>query len=1564
MCTSRRLLSVVAVEVVLWLLGAQADGLIGCRIAKAAGAGVVINELHVDPDVKTEQVEFVELYNSESTAVNLSGWRLDGGVFYTFPPGTSLAANNYLIVAQDPEAVKAKWVLLRLSTAAGRVLGPFGGKLDNEGDSVILRNAAGETIDEVTYQLGFPWPTVGDPMSGTTAGTGGSMQLLNPSIDNDLGGSWRSAVPTPAVANSSVLTDLIPPQVRQIHHSPRQPASGEVVTISAKITDSDGILRVTLAYQVVSPGAYVAITDPAFSSGWSTLSMHDDGLAGDAAAEDGVFTVQVPASVHVNRRLIRYKILALDTFGSLTTAPYADDSQPNFAYFVYDGVPAWTGAVKSGATPVQYSAEVMRSLPVYHLIAKKQDVLDAFYMPGATKGQYGGSDYPWAGTIVYGGEVYDHIHFRARGGVWRYAMGKNMPKIDLNRGHYFQAHDNYGREYGTKWAKINFSACIQQGDYQHRGEQGMFEAAGFKLFNLMGCPGSKTHWVHFRVIDEAAEAGATQYDGDFWGLYLAIEQMDGRFLEEHGLADGNLYKMDAGSGDAGPGGGALNNQGPTQPGNNSDLVSFVNGYRTRPQEPWWRQNVNLPPYYGFRCVVEGIHHGDMEGGKNWFFYHDPETSQWSILPWDLDLTWANNMYGGGGDDFSRNGVFSNANLKIEYDNRQREFRDLLWNNDQAWQMLDDLANIIDPPTGGPTFVGADRAMWDYNPIMTSGNVNPGKAGAGRFYQRAATKDFRGMVQIMKDYVVSNNRAFDTYREDSDAPRTPVVTATGPDGFPANALTFRTSEFSDPQGVGTFAAMKWRIGEVEPGARPGATADSSSGTTLLANGATWRYFKGTAEPSAAVGAWRLLNFNDSQWLTGRAPIGYDTREAIVATNLADMDGAYTTIYLRQTFNVSSLNNLGDLLLEVQYDDGVNVWLNGILVCQGNVSSSQLACDAVSTSSIDDSSFQQYSLGDPRLHLIQGKNVIAVQVLNCQLSGSSDCFADVRLTAAKSATGTTPPTTTSSTTAYKNGPGKYEIEATWESDELTAFQRDVAIPAAAVQPGHTYRVRCRMKDSSGRWSHWSAPIQFTAGEPVAEGVLADLRITELMYNPLPQNALDGDEFEFIELQNTGSDTLDLSGVSFTSGIAFDFAGGPVTTLSPGGFVLVVKNRSAFESRYGQALSGLIAGEYDGKLANTGENVTLADYWSGTIAEFEYGDDSGWPVAADGGGHSLVPLDSALPAEPQGSLNYPGNWRASTYLHGSPGQDDPAASQELVLNEFLANGDGEGDWIEMYNPTDSAVSLEGWYLSDNVAEPNKWALGVDSIPAKGYKSVNDQGFGLAWDGEELVLSYLPTEGQGRIVDAVSFKAQEPHVSRGRYPDGGMYWTRLTPTQGAANTDPILDLMISEILYHPTDANDEYVELYNPTSQTIALGGGNVAWRLDGAVDYNLPAGTSISAGGRLVIVGFDPLVETSRLAAFAGAYGAGLKPGIQLLGPWQGSLSNAGERLALEKSQAGPEITDAAGWVVVDEVVYSDVPPWPTGSDGDGKSLRRIHPDAAHSGSDPANWESASPSPGIAP
>ena len=1519
---------------------------------------VIINELHTDPDVKTELVEFVELYNAGAEAVDLSGWSLTEGVFYTFPDGTLLPAGGYVVAVQSPEHILERTVS-GLNVDESLVYGPYGGKLRNEGERVTLCDAEGHVVDEVTYKLGFPWPTVGDPTT-SQAGTGASMQLVNPEFDNDLGGHWRSAKPTPGAENRVYYSNS-PPVVRQVKPTPSQPRSNEVAAITARITDADGVQTAMLMYQVVTPGNYISIEDAAYESDWTMVAMHDDGLDGDAVADDGIFTVQLPAAAQVHRGLVRYRIFTMDSQGNNVTVPYDDDPQPNFAYFVYDGAPAWSGAIRPGATGeegevVEYSSEVLQSLPVYHVIAKNQDVLDALHMPGAQQGEYSGSDYPWVGTLVYDGKVYDHITFRSRGGVWRYSMGKNMWKFDFKRGHYFQARDDYGRAYDTTWDKMNFSACIQQGDYQHRGEQGMFEAAAFKLFNLMGVEAPKTHWLHLRVIDEADEAGATQYDGDFWGLYMVLEQMDGRFLNEHNLPDGNLYKMEGGTGD-------LNNQGPTAVTNKSDLNSFMSGYRSRPAETWWRQNVNVESYYGYRCVVEGVHHGDIAYGKNWFFYLNPETSRWSMLPWDVDLTWANNMFGNGEDDFRNSGrFFSNTNLNIEFQNRQREFFDLLYNADQLYQLLDEMANVIDTPTDGPSFVDADRAMWDYNPIMTSSYVRSSKAGQGRFYQRASTRDFRGMVQIMKDYVVSSNREFDTYREDSDVPGTPVVAATGPADFPANALTFRTSAFADPQGAGTFAAMKWRLGEVAEGSQVVAPTDDTTGFTFVPDGAEWKYFKGQAEPSTATGAWRDVDFDDSGWLTGNTAVGFG--EAFITTVLSDMRGNYSTVYLRKSFDAAGLSALDSLILEVKYDDGINVWINGQLVYQDNVTAADLPYNATAISAIEVTDFVAYDLGIPGDLLVDGTNVIAVQVLNASISNSSDCFVDVRLTVEQAEEEDDDDDETVTPQIYRGRPGKYEIDAVWETDELTAFGTDVTVPASVVQAGRTYRLRCRMKDTTGRWSHWSSPVQFTAGAALQTGVLADLRLTELMYNPATDAVADNDEYEFIELKNIGDEPLDLSTVSLVEGVTFAFADGAITTLEPGQFALVVSNEMGFLSRYGTDLADRIAGEYEGRLSNGGETVVLEEYWNGTIAEFEYSDGRGWPLAADGAGHSLVPLGSALLDEPAGSLNYGGNWRASACVGGSPGADDPDLETPVVINEFLAGG-ADDDWVELYNPTGASVSLADFYLSDDAEDLQKWAVAAASLDAGALVSFeaagDDFGFGLSGSGEQLLLSYLPGTVADRVVDAVRFKAQEEGVSQGRYPDGGDGWFRLEPSRSATNANPIADVVIDEIMYHPVDVNDEYVELLNPTDTAIELASAAGSWRLGGGIEYTFPTGTVLRPGARVVVVGFDPFLETSRLAALAAAYGLeSLVGGIEVFGPWEGSLANAGERLALEKPQATGDVDDPIAWVLVDEVIYSDLAPWPTGPDGTGSALQRVTTDPDVSGNDPTNWQAAAPTP----
>ena len=120
--------------------------------------------------------------------------------------------------------------------------------------------------------------------------------------------------------------------------------------------------------------------------------MNDTGSDGDAVAGDGIYSVVLPASVQQHRRLVRYRIIATDTSGNPVQVPYADDPQPNFAYFVYDGVPGWSGADEPGVSEVvEYDAEVMRVLPTYRLATNLSKLrATPLRIAGAPRGSWAG----------------------------------------------------------------------------------------------------------------------------------------------------------------------------------------------------------------------------------------------------------------------------------------------------------------------------------------------------------------------------------------------------------------------------------------------------------------------------------------------------------------------------------------------------------------------------------------------------------------------------------------------------------------------------------------------------------------------------------------------------------------------------------------------------------------------------------------------------------------------------------------------------------------------------------------------------------------------------------------------------------------------------------------------------------------------------------------------------------------------------------------------------------------------------------------------------------------------
>ncbi len=114
----------------------------------ALDSTVVFNELMYNALGDDAGQEWIELHNQMSVDVDVSGWRLDGGVQYDFPEGTVVPGRGYLVVAADPAALKN-------ATKLETVLGPWTGSLANGGERVSLYN---------NYASARTRPTTGEPV--------------------------------------------------------------------------------------------------------------------------------------------------------------------------------------------------------------------------------------------------------------------------------------------------------------------------------------------------------------------------------------------------------------------------------------------------------------------------------------------------------------------------------------------------------------------------------------------------------------------------------------------------------------------------------------------------------------------------------------------------------------------------------------------------------------------------------------------------------------------------------------------------------------------------------------------------------------------------------------------------------------------------------------------------------------------------------------------------------------------------------------------------------------------------------------------------------------------------------------------------------------------------------------------------------------------------------------------------------------------------------------------------------------------------------------------------------
>jgi hypothetical protein len=704
------------------------------------------------------------------------------------------------------------------------------------------------------------------------------------------------------------------------------------------------------------------------------------------------------------------------------------------------------------------------------------------------------------------------------------------------------------------------------------------------------------------------------------------------------------------------------------------------------------------------------------------------------------------------------------------------------------------------------------------------------------------------------------------------------------------------------------------------------------------GTTWR---GASEP------YNDSNWNSATYVSGKTGgVGYDNAADYLPYISYDvhtpMDGINGTCYVRIPFNVNSgdLPNITGLTLKVRYDDGFVAYINGTRVAHINDPNNP-QWNSEGTAGHNDSEamvFQNFDATGYISSLHSGSNILAIHGLNAPKTSS---------------------------------------------DFLISVELHAVIPTAFVNLTRTTPVKARAyKSDTNDWSALNEAVY------VVGPVVSNLRITELMYHPLDTGNPDAPNTKYVELKNIGASAINLNLVKFTKGIDFMF---PALSLASGGHILVVKNRAAFEAKYGTGYN--IAGEYSGSLDNAGERIQLKDALGGTILDFDYKD--GWRPITDGAGYSLTTINPANP-DPN-SWSKKESWRSSAYIDGSPGWDDSGIIPNpgsIVINEIMSHSHANApDWIELYNTTGSSINIAGWFLSDSDSNIMKYEFkSGTTIGPYGYvliyEDVNfgpdanyDPGrhipFALSENGDTVCLSsgfdanglltgYRTTEDFGASATGVSF---------GRYYKASTSSYNFVPmdhnTPRAANAYPkISPIIITEIMYHPdwpttgSYSNDEYeyIELNNITASPVTLydSSVNLPWKFTDGIDYTFPSPpntVTIPAGGKILVV--------KNPAAFSQRYPS--VPSNKIFGPYTGWLANDGEQLQLGQ----PGDIDEFGtrqYIRVERIDYGDgshpggepgdVDLWPTQADGYGKSLSRTDPNAY--GNDPNNFSAATPSP----
>lgn len=399
---------------------------------------------------------------------------------------------------------------------------------------------------------------------------------------------------------------------------------------------------------------------------------------------------------------------------------------------------------------------------------------------------------------------------------------------------------------------------------------------------------------------------------------------------------------------------------------------------------------------------------------------------------------------------------------------------------------------------------------------------------------------------------------------------------------------------------------------------------------------------------------------------------------------------------------------------------------------------------------------------------------------------------------------------------------------QEDTVSLYNSSSELMDSYAYSGHAAGTYSRVPDGTGAFTDQAATkgaLNLVSDDPGSSDTdqARNLAINEINSSP----------DDWVELINTGSEALDISGFEIRDNSddhRWQFPEG--TVINAGALLLV--NAQSQGMLYDDQTGSYAGGTFEAAIGiGSGDSIRLFDAAGSLLDEYSWTE------------HASYDGDAALASYGR----YPDGSGSFCLMPETPGSANTWYAPAVVINEVESNGD-DTDWVEILNTGTSAVDISGWYLMDNdpvghAADVTPVAEGTVLNPGEYYvfDGSRDFTFGLGDNDQATIYNRA-----GAVVAEYSWNSHAQGVYA-RIPDGtGEFVDFEVSTKGEANimTNPVV---LNEVQSNDPNDGPDWIELANPTGEELDVSG-IIIRDDDDSHEYVIPEGTTIPANGFLVI------------------------------------------------------------------------------------------------------------------